>query len=64
MGKPMKVVMYRDSGGGWRFRIRYANGRILASSEAFSGRAKCRKSARALVDGMFVQLARIEEPLP
>jgi len=60
--RPLKIVMYRDSGGGWRFRVRYSNGRILASSEAYSDRTKCRKSARALVDGMFAQLARIEEP--
>jgi len=58
----LTVTMYRDLDLRWRFRVRYSNGKIVASSEAYSSRTKCRKSARALVDGMFAQLARIEEP--
>ena len=43
------VEMFRDKSGRHRFRVRARNGRVLASSQAYVGRAGARKGAAALV---------------
>ena len=43
------VEIFRDESGRHRFRVRARNGRVLASSQAYAGRAGARKGAAALV---------------
>ena len=43
------VEIFRDKFGRHRFRVRARNGRVLASSRAYAGRAGARKGAAALV---------------
>jgi hypothetical protein len=47
----MKIELFKDKSGKWRFRARANNGRILASSEAYSSRANVRKGAKSLKRG-------------
>ena len=42
------VEIFEDKSGRRRFRIRAKNGRVLASSQAYAGRASARKGAAAL----------------
>lgn len=42
---------FQDAAGKWRWRLRAeGNGRILASSEAYSSRRKCMKTVHGLAD--------------
>ena len=50
--RQMKISMFRDVSAAWRFRVRYSNGRIMATSEAYSSKAKAMKSAYVLLDAV------------
>jgi hypothetical protein len=42
----MKMEIYQDASGNWRWRIRASNGQIVASSgESFSSKANARTAA-------------------
>lgn len=44
----MKVEVYPDAAGEWRFRIKARNGEILASSEGYKNRADCLGTVHSL----------------
>lgn len=47
--KTPTIKVYPDARGGWRWRLRAANGRIVADSgEAYSGRREAMRAAQAL----------------
>lgn len=39
------IQLFKDVNGCWRWRLEASNGEILASSEAYSSKAMCRKTA-------------------
>lgn len=47
--KPLRVTVYQDTAGGWRFRIKSANGRIVAVGEAYSRKADAARGARRVL---------------
>ncbi len=48
----MKLHVYRDDAGEWRWRLKARNGRILADSgESYKRRATCLRIARTVVAG-------------
>lgn len=47
---PYSVEPFQDSDKAWRWRIRAANGEILATSEAYSSRQAAFNTAQNLVD--------------
>jgi len=61
MAQTMKVELFCDRAKKWRWRIRYQNGRIAASSEAYSSKAKALKSAKSCRDAMRLGWPEIEE---
>jgi uncharacterized protein YegP (UPF0339 family) len=46
---------------GWRWRIVARNGRILASSEAYSTRHKCLRTVMKFVDYCSITLLRVRD---
>lgn len=44
----MKIEMFQDRRRKWRFRLVASNGRILASSEGYSARNKCRDTVQEI----------------
>ena len=50
MKKTIIIEFYKDKSKKWRFRLKSSNGRILASSEAYSSKTKCVNGAKACVD--------------
>ena len=42
------IVLFKDVNGCWRWHLKAANGEILASSEAYSTKAKCKQTATRL----------------
>lgn len=57
----MKIEMYMDSGGEWRWRLRTPNGRIVAdSSEGYASRAGVRRSIANFVK-YLAQAVPVEE---
>lgn len=47
----MYVEMFRGEDKKWRWRLKATNGNILATSEAYSTRAKCRSTAESVATG-------------
>lgn len=47
----MRVEIYQDAAGGWRWRLKARNRRIIAESgEAYSRRSKCVDAVERLSD--------------
>ncbi len=42
-GKPGKFEVYQDAKGEWRFRLKAANGEVIAVSEGYTTLAACKK---------------------
>ena len=57
-----KIELFKDVNKSWRFRIIARNGRILASSEAYSRRGKCVKTASKLAIQLGVALTVSGKP--
>lgn len=51
----MAIEIFRGRDG-WHFRLRYDNGRIAASSEAYASHANARRAARDLVKAIVEEL--------
>jgi uncharacterized protein YegP (UPF0339 family) len=56
----MKVIIYEDAAGGWRWHAIAANGEIVAdSSEAYTERNDCREAvhrlAAAFTEGITIE---------
>lgn len=50
----MRITVYRDVVGGWRWRLRARNGRIVAdSAESYVRRGDCLRLARLVAAGGF-----------
>ena len=47
----MYVEMFRGEDKKWRWRLMAVNGNILATSEAYSTKAKCRSTADSVASG-------------
>lgn len=45
---PYTIEAFTDADGAWRWRLRHANGEILATSEAYSSRAAMIDTAQNL----------------
>lgn len=61
--RPSKVIdieLFQDASTAWRWRLRAANGEILAVSEAYSSRGKAEQTAK-LVRSADYEI-RCEEP--
>jgi len=56
-----KLELFLDRAGRWRWRARYSNGRIAATSEAYSSKSTARKSAEALREGIRLGWPEIVE---
>jgi uncharacterized protein YegP (UPF0339 family) len=48
--KKMIIEYYKDIKKAWRFRLKSPNGKILASSEAYSSLAKSKGGLLAIID--------------
>lgn len=42
------VEVYQDPEGGWRFRVKGANGEIVASGEAYSSESNAKRGVQTL----------------
>ena len=52
--KRKKLDIYQDAAGGWRWRLRWQNGRIVATSgEAYSSRRKAEEAIGRLADAII-----------
>lgn len=58
----MKIEFYTDKAGEYRFRVRAANGEILASGEGYKNKKDRYRTITALRSGLAY--ARIEEVDP
>lgn len=58
--KVIRVELFEDASGAWRWRLRAANGEILAVSEAYSSQGKATQTAK-LVRSSDYEI-HIEEP--
>ncbi len=47
--RALRVVVYRDRRGGWRFRIVAGNGRIVAQGQAYTRLASAKRGAARLL---------------
>jgi uncharacterized protein YegP (UPF0339 family) len=56
----MKIVVFRDAARRYRIRILFSNGRIVATSEAYSSLAKALQSARSLQKHMVQANIKVE----
>ncbi len=54
-----KFQIYRDSAGEWRWRLRAANGQIVASGEGYKTKAGAKRGTDAL--RRAAKLARVVE---
>lgn len=45
-----KYELFKDSKKKWRFRIKSANNKIIAQSEAYNSKQAAEKTAKSLVD--------------
>lgn len=52
--KQSRVKMFRDKDNRWRFRITFPNGRIAATSEAYSDYRAALSSAESLMMNMLL----------
>jgi uncharacterized protein YegP (UPF0339 family) len=57
----MRVELFADTAGAWRWRIRYQNGRIACTSEAYSSKSKARQSAESCRDSMRLTWPEVVE---
>ena len=57
------VELFVDVSGAYRWRIRHANGHVLASSEAYSSKAAAEETAQNLARAAFFPFV-IEEVRP
>lgn len=61
MIKQPKFDIYQDTAGEWRWRLKAANGRIIADgAEGYSSKAGARRAVDTVVDTML-RVAYIEE---
>lgn len=50
----MKFHIYKDSAGGWRWRLVADNNRIVAdSAESYTRRVDVKRAIRAVIDGVI-----------
>jgi uncharacterized protein YegP (UPF0339 family) len=57
----MKVIIYKDDRGEWRWRVRAKNGNILADSgEGYSTKSSCRRAWKRFVWHMDNRSVHIE----
>jgi uncharacterized protein YegP (UPF0339 family) len=49
------IEMYRDVNDSWRFRIKAANHKILAHSEAYEKKQGCLNGIRSLLENVGVK---------
>lgn len=47
-GKSGKFEVYQDAKGEWRFRLKAANGEIIAVSEGYSSLSACKKGVESV----------------
>ena len=54
----MKAVieLFKDVNGCWRWRLVSSNGEILASSEAYASKQKCKQTAKRLSEATGLQI--------
>lgn len=57
----MKIVLFRDTKKAWRVRLVFSNGRIFATTEAYTSHAKALKSAKRFYADHVVHEPQIEE---
>jgi uncharacterized protein YegP (UPF0339 family) len=55
----MRLELFQDGMGMWRWRLRFSNSRVAATSEAYSSKRKAQHAARVLVRSQ-VHTVRIE----
>ena len=48
----LKIDLFEDVGGCWRWRLVAANGEILASSEAYAKKGNAKRTAKKLVEAI------------
>lgn len=58
----MKIVLFKDEDSKWRARMVFSNGRIFATSEAYSSHTKALKSAQRVNNDSCFNYA-IQDPL-
>lgn len=46
----MKIELFEDAGGCWRWRLVGGNGEILATSEAYAKKGNAKRTAKRLAD--------------
>ncbi len=49
---PSTLSFYEDSAGEWRFRVRTANGEIIAPNEGYTRRADAVRGAHGLLEAL------------
>lgn len=54
-----KFEVYKDNKGEWRFRLKAANGEVIASSEGYSSKAACLNGIESVKKN--APIAEIEE---
>ena len=48
----MKFIIFQDSDGQWRFRLVAANNRVVAQSEGYRERRRCRQTIDRIIAGI------------
>ena len=46
----MKIIVQQNCQGAWFWHLAGANGEIMASSEAYSSKCNCKKTAKLVAD--------------
>ena len=65
--RPSKVIcveLFEDASGSWRWRLRAANGEILAVSEAYSSQGKAMQTARLVRSSDYEIHVEEKKPAP
>lgn len=55
----MHVEKFKDADGGWRLRLKGANGEVIMSSEAYDSKSNCDRAASRLHDELGVRVTTV-----
>ena len=55
-----RFEIYQDRAGGFRFRLRARNGKVIASSEGYTGKAGCMDGVESVVQNAPIAVIEIQ----